>query len=115
MTTARHRSALTGGTLAILAVLFVAVLVLVNFVFRGARLDLTNNNLVIRNSRIVDQIADGVNFHWGVTNSRVTNTFVRNTGDDGLAMWAQSVPNVANSFDHNTVAATAGAPASINA
>ncbi|HCT77402.1 MAG TPA: mycodextranase [Micromonosporaceae bacterium] len=72
----------------------------------GAWMDGPMNNLVIRNSRIVDQIADGVNFHWGVTNSQVTNTFVRNTGDDGLAMWAQSVPNVNNSFDHNTVAAT---------
>ncbi|WP_239123771.1 discoidin domain-containing protein [Rhizocola hellebori] len=69
----------------------------------GAWMDGPMNNFVIRDSKIVDQIADGVNFHWGVTNSRVTNTFVRNTGDDGLAMWAQSVPNVANSFDHNTV------------
>ncbi|MFB7496528.1 choice-of-anchor D domain-containing protein [Streptomyces sp. NPDC056161] len=71
----------------------------------GAWMDGPMDNFVIKNSRILDQTADGVNFHTGVTNSRVTNTFVRNSGDDGLAMWADRVPNVNNSFDHNTVVA----------
>ncbi|MEU8296065.1 discoidin domain-containing protein [Micromonospora sp. NPDC048909] len=72
----------------------------------GAWMDGPMDNFTIRNSRILDQTADGVNFHWGVTNSTVTNTFVRNTGDDALAMWAQSVPNVNNSFTHNTIGVT---------
>ncbi|MCW3845518.1 discoidin domain-containing protein, partial [Micromonospora yasonensis] len=72
----------------------------------GAWMDGPMDNLTIRNSRILDQTADGVNFHWGVTNSTVTNTFVRNTGDDGLAMWAQNVPNVNNAFTFNTVGVT---------
>ncbi|WP_405107121.1 discoidin domain-containing protein [Micromonospora sp. NBC_01405] len=72
----------------------------------GAWMDGPMDNLTIRNSRILDQTADGVNFHWGVTNSTVTNTFVRNTGDDALAMWAQSVPNVNNSFTRNTIGVT---------
>ncbi|WP_189194572.1 glycosyl hydrolase family 28-related protein, partial [Micromonospora fulviviridis] len=72
----------------------------------GAWMDGPMDNFTIRNSRILDQTADGVNFHWGVTNSTVTNTFVRNTGDDGLAMWAQSVPNVNNAFTFNTVGVT---------
>ena len=46
-------------------------------------------NLKITNNVIVDQIADGLNFHTGVTNSIVSNNFVRNTGDDGLAMWSE--------------------------
>ncbi|MDH2424936.1 discoidin domain-containing protein [Sphaerisporangium sp. TRM90804] len=71
----------------------------------GAWMDGPMNNFTIRNSRILDQTADGVNFHWGVTNSTVTNTFVRNAGDDGLAMWSDSVPNVNNSFTRNTVVA----------
>ncbi|MFF2852277.1 choice-of-anchor D domain-containing protein [Streptomyces sp. NPDC058001] len=71
----------------------------------GAWMDGPMDDFVIKNSRILDQTADGVNFHTGVTNSRVTNTFVRNSGDDGLAMWADRVPNVNNSFDHNTVVA----------
>ncbi|MDT5024737.1 MAG: hypothetical protein QOE61_1163 [Micromonosporaceae bacterium] len=60
-------------------------------------------NLRITNNVIVDQIADGLNFHTGVTNSVVSNNFVRNTGDDGLAMWSEKTGNARNTFDHNTV------------
>ncbi|MFE6979168.1 glycosyl hydrolase family 28-related protein [Streptomyces sp. NPDC057682] len=60
-------------------------------------------NLRISDSMIVDQIADAINFHTGVTDSRVTNTFVRNSGDDGLAMWSEKTANARNTFDHNTV------------
>jgi hypothetical protein len=60
-------------------------------------------NLRVSNSVIVDQIADGLNFHIGVTQSTVQNTFVRNTGDDGLAMWSEKTGNANNTFDHNTV------------
>ncbi len=63
------------------------------------------DNLRIVDTRILDQTADGVNFHRGVTNSSVENTFVRNTGDDGLAMWADTDQNVGNSFVNNTVVA----------
>jgi hypothetical protein len=71
----------------------------------GAWMDGPMDRFTIKNSRILDQTADGVNFHIGVTNSTVTNTFVRNTGDDGLAMWAENTPNVNNAFTHNTVVA----------
>jgi Alpha-1,3-glucanase catalytic domain D1/Alpha-1,3-glucanase catalytic domain D2 len=60
-------------------------------------------NLGIRNNVIVDQIADALNFHTGVTSSVVSNNFVRNTGDDGLAMWSEGTANANNTFDHNTV------------
>jgi hypothetical protein len=33
----------------------------------------------------------------------VRNNFVRNTGDDGLAMWAEHEQNARNTFDRNTV------------
>ncbi|PKT74859.1 mycodextranase [Streptomyces populi] len=52
---------------------------------------------------IADQIADGVNFHTGVTGSSVSDTFVRNTGDDGLAMWSEKSADARNVFAHNTV------------
>jgi hypothetical protein len=71
----------------------------------GAWMDGPMDRFTITDSRILDQTADGVNFHTGVTNSTVTQTFVRNTGDDGLAMWAENVPNVNNSFTFNTVVA----------
>jgi hypothetical protein len=61
------------------------------------------SNLRVTNSIVVDQIADALNFHTGVTGSLVRNTFVRNTGDDGLAMWSEKTANSGNVFDRNTV------------
>jgi hypothetical protein len=69
----------------------------------GVWIDGPANNLEISNTQIADQIADGVNFHTGVTNSSVTNSFIRNTGDDALAMWSQTTEDANNTFDHNTV------------
>ncbi|HYS34621.1 MAG TPA: mycodextranase, partial [Pseudonocardiaceae bacterium] len=60
-------------------------------------------NLRITNNMIVDQVADGVNFHTGVTNSLVRNNFIRNTGDDGMAMWSDKIADANDTFDHNTV------------
>ena len=45
MTTPIQRRLLTGGTLALLAVLFIATIVLSNTLLRGARIDLTENRL----------------------------------------------------------------------
>ncbi|MEV0786244.1 glycosyl hydrolase family 28-related protein [Streptomyces sp. NPDC050423] len=61
------------------------------------------SNLRITGNIIVDQIADALNLHTGVTDSRVAHTFVRNSGDDGLAMWSEKTANARNTFDHNTV------------
>jgi hypothetical protein len=61
------------------------------------------SNLKITNNVIADQIADGINFHTGVTDSLVRNNFIRNTGDDALAMWSEKVSDVGDVFDHNTV------------
>ncbi|MEU8382728.1 glycosyl hydrolase family 28-related protein [Streptosporangium sp. NPDC048865] len=60
-------------------------------------------NLRITNNIIVDQIADALNFHGGVTDSVVSNNFTRNTGDDGLALWSEKIANARNTFDRNTV------------
>ncbi|MFC4113236.1 glycosyl hydrolase family 28-related protein [Nonomuraea zeae] len=60
-------------------------------------------NLKITNNVIVDQIADAINFHTGVTGSVAANNFIRNTGDDALAMWSEKTANAGNTFDHNTV------------
>ena len=61
------------------------------------------SNLTVTDTIVVDQIADALNFHTGVTDSVVRNNFVRNTGDDGLAMWSEKTANAGNVFDHNTV------------
>ncbi|MFC7275708.1 choice-of-anchor D domain-containing protein [Paractinoplanes rhizophilus] len=69
----------------------------------GAWMDGPMNNLVLTGLRIRNVTADGVNFHKGVTNSKVTNSDLRNTGDDGLATWSEAIADANNSFDHNTV------------
>jgi Pectate lyase superfamily protein len=61
------------------------------------------SNLRVTNNVIADQIADGLNFHTAVTNSLVRDNFVRNTGDDGLAMWSDRTEDANDTFDHNTV------------
>ncbi|WP_027345466.1 choice-of-anchor D domain-containing protein [Hamadaea tsunoensis] len=69
----------------------------------GAWMDGPFDNLVFSGMRLRNYTADGVNFHNGVTNSKVTNSDIRNTGDDGLATWAEQNADVNDSFDHNTV------------
>ncbi|MER6130087.1 glycosyl hydrolase family 28-related protein, partial [Streptomyces sp. NPDC001795] len=61
------------------------------------------SNLRITGNQIADQIADGINFHAGVTDSLVSGNFIRNTGDDGLAMWSEKTEDAGDVFDHNTV------------
>ena len=66
------------------------------------------SNVTVERNIIVDQIADALNFHIGVTDSVVRHNFVRNSGDDGLAMWAESKDgttptNARNTFERNTV------------
>ncbi|GAA1542329.1 glycosyl hydrolase family 28-related protein [Kribbella lupini] len=73
----------------------------------GIWLDGPMDGLLIRDNIIVDQIADGMNLHLGVSTVRATNNFVRNSGDDGLAMWSEvnsaGLVNHNNVYDHNTV------------
>ncbi|WP_170293227.1 malectin domain-containing carbohydrate-binding protein [Thermogemmatispora aurantia] len=66
------------------------------------------SGLKITGCRIDSVLADGINFHRNVTNSSVTQTIIRGTGDDGLAMWSatDNVPATGdsnNTFDHDTV------------
>jgi hypothetical protein len=61
------------------------------------------SNLTITGLRIRNTMADGVNFHRGVSNSTVQQSHIRNTGDDGLAMWAEIDANTGNVFQFNTV------------
>ena len=56
----------------------------------GAWMDGPMDSLKFAGLRIRDTTADGINFHGGVTNSTVTNSDIRNTGDDGIATWADS-------------------------
>ncbi|MEU1166604.1 choice-of-anchor D domain-containing protein, partial [Streptomyces sp. NPDC005921] len=56
----------------------------------GAWMDGPMDGLTFSGVRIRDTTADGINFHGAVTDSKVTNSDIRNTGDDGIATWADS-------------------------
>ncbi|MEU2658633.1 glycosyl hydrolase family 28-related protein [Streptomyces sp. NPDC007325] len=60
-------------------------------------------NVKVTNNIITDQIADALNFHTGVTDSLVRNNFIRNTGDDGIALWSEKTADARNTVTRNTV------------
>ncbi|WTD16360.1 discoidin domain-containing protein [Streptomyces hirsutus] len=62
-----------------------------------------NDNLVVENNRILDTTADGLNLNGTAKGVRVRNNFLRNQGDDSLAMWSLNAPNTQSSFENNTV------------
>ncbi|MGK3204062.1 discoidin domain-containing protein [Amycolatopsis sp. MEPSY49] len=69
----------------------------------GLWLDGPFDGLTVAGNRILDQTADGLNLHQGISNATVTNNFLRNTGDDGLAMWSERDADHHNTFSFNTV------------
>jgi hypothetical protein len=69
----------------------------------GMWLDGPMHGLRIIHNQIADTIADGINFHTGVTHSLVADNFIRNTGDDALAMWSEKTEDADDAFVHNTV------------
>jgi hypothetical protein len=69
----------------------------------GMWLDGPFSNLKISNVRIQDTTADGINFDGGITNSSVTDSYIRNTGDDGLALWSAGTADSGDSFRGDTV------------
>jgi hypothetical protein len=58
--------------------------------------------LTINSVRIQDTTAYGVNFDGNVNDSTVENSFLRNTQDDGLAIWG-SPNDDSDTFNQNTV------------
>jgi len=61
------------------------------------------DGITVRDLRILDMTADGLNFHRGVSNALVENNVIRNVGDDGLAAWSHHQPDHAITFRNNTV------------
>jgi hypothetical protein len=62
-----------------------------------------NDNLVVEDNRILDTTADGLNLNGNARGVRVRNNFLRNQGDDSLAMWSLYSPDTDSSFEHNTI------------
>ncbi|MFF4313112.1 discoidin domain-containing protein [Streptomyces sp. NPDC001507] len=62
-----------------------------------------NDNLVVENNRILDTTADGLNLNGNAHGVQVRNNFLRNQGDDSLAMWSLNSPDTNSSFTNNTI------------
>lgn len=63
------------------------------------------DGLTIENNRIDDTTADGINLHDGITHATVRDTFIRNTGDDGIALWSEDNGDTDDVVEFNTVEA----------
>ncbi|MDT0266203.1 glycosyl hydrolase family 28-related protein [Streptomyces sp. DSM 44915] len=63
----------------------------------------TNTDLVVEDNRIVDMAADGLNLNGNADGAQVRNNYLRNTGDDALAMWSLPQANRDSTFAGNTV------------
>ena len=96
-----NRKALSGTALVVLAVLFVAVMLLVNVAFRGARVDLTQNHLYTLSDgtkKILDSIDEPINLyllllrqgHAGpAAAAHVLHARARDARGDGVALRRQ--------------------------
>jgi hypothetical protein len=62
-----------------------------------------NDNLVVENNRFLDMTADGLNLNGNARGVRVRHNFLRNQGDDALAMWSLYAPTTNSSFENNTI------------
>jgi hypothetical protein len=62
-----------------------------------------SGNLTIENNRILDTQADGINFDGNVTSSAIRNNYLRNNGDDGLALWSNGTADSGITIASNTV------------
>jgi hypothetical protein len=71
----------------------------------GAWFDGPSDGLTMRHLRIQNTMADGINLHNGVSHTTVSDSFIRNTGDDGLAMWSDQNADHDNAFTRDTVIA----------
>ena len=69
----------------------------------GIWLDGPFDGLSITNTEIQDTTADGINLHDGITDTTISNNFIRNTSDDGIATWSETNADANDVISHNTV------------
>jgi len=59
----------------------------------GLWLDGPGSDLVINSVTVRDTMADGLNLHIGWRGVTVEQMSIRNTGDDGIALWSEKAPD----------------------
>jgi hypothetical protein len=62
-----------------------------------------NSNGTVENSVVESTDADGLNFNGHATSNTVKNNFLRNIGDDGLAIWSYPSADSNITFSNNTI------------
>ncbi|WP_229378108.1 discoidin domain-containing protein [Streptomyces sp. VRA16 Mangrove soil] len=62
-----------------------------------------NDNLVVENNRVLDTTADGLNLNGNAHGVQVRGNFLRNQGDDSLAMWSLNGADTDSVFSGNTI------------
>jgi hypothetical protein len=72
----------------------------------GLWLQYGNRNVTVRDTEIFDTDADGLNLNGNATGDLVRDVFVRNTGDDGLAIWSYPAADAHDTFAWDTVEQT---------
>ncbi|MDQ1724342.1 MAG: hypothetical protein QOG52_1370 [Frankiaceae bacterium] len=69
----------------------------------GLWLDGPFKGLSITGNRIDNVTADGINLHNGIEDTTITGNFIRNTGDDAIATWAEKNADRNNVISFNTI------------
>jgi hypothetical protein len=69
----------------------------------GFWLQYGNSGITVQNSVVLSTDADGLNFNGNASNNTVKNNFLRNTGDDGLALWSMPAPDTGITLSNNTI------------
>lgn len=69
----------------------------------GFWLQYGNSNCTVENTVIESTDADGVNFNGNASGCTVKNNFLRNTGDDSLAIWSYPTTDSNITFSNNTI------------
>jgi hypothetical protein len=69
----------------------------------GFWLQYGNSGCTVKNTVILSTDADGLNFNGNASDCTVTKNFIRNTGDDGLAIWSYPAADSGITFSDNTV------------
>ena len=69
----------------------------------GFWLQYGNSGITVKNSIVFSTDADGLNFNGNATNDTVESNFLRNTGDDALAIWSYPAADSGITFADNTI------------
>ncbi|PRY34558.1 discoidin domain-containing protein [Umezawaea tangerina] len=69
----------------------------------GLWLDGPFDGLTVSGNKVVDQLADGMNLHQGISGVLIENNLFRNISDDGIALWSEHDADHHNTIRHNTV------------